>query len=71
MERLSRFDTILFSEHYADLKYFESKTGRRLLECDKLSYEKVEEGEEGSFPNKIKDKEFDALLRSAAGLVLI
>ncbi|XP_076236219.1 5'-3' exoribonuclease pacman [Calliopsis andreniformis] len=66
MERLSRFDTIQFSEHYADLKYFESKTGRCLTEFDKSNNKKLEENEEIPSPRKIQDKEFDALLRSAA-----
>lgn len=32
MEALATVDTDNFTEQYADLKYFESKTGRRLNE---------------------------------------
>lgn len=72
MERLSLFDMIQFSDHYADLKYFESKTGRPLTEAsDKVSRIKSEGSEETMSPKRLPDKEFEALLRSAAEMVLI
>lgn len=67
MERLSRFDFLQFSEHFADLKYLESKTGRRYTECDKPVSK--QDGEEVPSPKKVQDKEFDALLRAAADMV--
>lgn len=35
MEELASVDTDHFTEQYADLKYFEAKTGRRMNETDK------------------------------------
>lgn len=68
MERLSRFDILQFSEYYADLKYLESKTGRSLIETEKLN-EKKSNNEEIRSPKKVQDKEFDMLLRTAAEMV--
>lgn len=68
MERLSRFDILQFSEYYADLKYLESKTGRSLIETEKLN-EKKSSNEEIRSPKKVQDKEFDMLLRTAAEMV--
>lgn len=69
MERLSRFDILQFSEYYADLKYLESKTGRSLIETEKLN-EKKSSNEEIRSPKKVQDKEFDMLLRTAAEMSL-
>lgn len=68
MERLSRFDILQFSEYYVDLKYLESKTGRSLIETEKLN-EKKSSNEEIRSPKKVQDKEFDMLLRTAAEMV--
>ncbi|XP_076630209.1 5'-3' exoribonuclease pacman [Colletes latitarsis] len=68
MERLSRFDLLTFSDHWANLKYFESKTGRRLTESDKTDCKKLEDNKEILFSKSAEDKEFDALLRSAADM---
>lgn len=67
MERLSRFDTLQFSEYYADLKYLESKTGR--TETENSNDKRSGSTEETRSPRKMQDKEFDALLRSAADMV--
>ncbi|XP_054016668.1 5'-3' exoribonuclease 1 [Hylaeus anthracinus] len=69
MERLSRFDILKFYDVYADLKYFESKTGRRVTESDRPSSKKLKDKETPS-PKRTQDKEFDALLRSAAEISL-
>lgn len=69
MERLSRFDTLQFSEYYADLKYLESKTGRSLTETENSNDKRSGSSEETRSPRKMQDKEFDALLRSAADMV--
>ncbi|XP_071874436.1 5'-3' exoribonuclease pacman isoform X1 [Bombus fervidus] len=68
MERLSRFDTLQFSEYYADLKYFESKIGRSLTETENSNDKRSGSTEETRSPRKMQDKEFDALLRSAADM---
>lgn len=70
MKRLSRLDKLHFSDHYEILKYFESKTGKRFIESDKTC-KKLENNEEILSPQRIQDKEFDALLRSAAEMVLV
>jgi len=41
MERLSAFDFEQFRETYADLKYFQGKTGRRLGSKERYSVSKV------------------------------
>ncbi|XP_076181018.1 5'-3' exoribonuclease pacman isoform X2 [Ptiloglossa arizonensis] len=69
MKRLSRLDKLHFSDHYEILKYFESKTGKRFIESDKTC-KKLENNEEILSPQRIQDKEFDALLRSAAEMSL-
>lgn len=71
MERLSRFDTLQFAEHYADLKYLESKSERRFTEPVRPNRKKLDNGEEVPSPKRAQDKEFDALLRSIAEMVHI
>ncbi|XP_076684631.1 5'-3' exoribonuclease pacman isoform X2 [Andrena cerasifolii] len=66
MERLSRFDTLQFAEHYADLKYLESKSERRFTESVRPNRKKLDDGEEVPPPKRAQDKEFDVLLRSIA-----
>lgn len=46
MERLSQFDVEQFEEVYADLKYFEAKTGRRPNESERLSLRSSEDFED-------------------------
>lgn len=70
MEKLSRLDLEQFNEHYADLKYFESKTGRRPNETERHVYKKSED-DEAALPQKIQNKELDALIKSTADMVLI
>lgn len=62
MERLSCFDILKFSEHYADLKYLEGKMGRPLNETEKPNHKKSEGSEQNLSPKKMQDKEFCALL---------
>lgn len=70
MEKLSRLDIEQFNEHYADLKYFESKTGRKLNESERHVYKKLEDGETVS-PKKIQNKDLDALIKSTTEMVPI
>lgn len=70
MEKLSRLDIKQFNEHYADLKYFESKTGRKPNETDRHIYKKSED-EEATSPKKIQNKDLDALIKSTAEMVFI
>ncbi|CAK9827029.1 5'-3' exoribonuclease 1 [Anthophora retusa] len=67
MERLSHFDLMHFSDYYADIKYLESKMGKSLADTEKLNQlKKSDNSDEILFPKIVHDKEFDALLRSAA-----
>lgn len=68
MERLSRLDVEQFNEHYADLKFFETKTGRRPNESERHVYKKSEDGEASS-PKKTQNKDLDALIKSTAEMV--
>lgn len=61
MEKLSRLDIEQFNEHYIDLKYFESKTGRRPNESERYVYKKLEDDEVAS-PKKTQNKDLDALI---------
>ncbi|XP_050453966.1 5'-3' exoribonuclease 1 isoform X1 [Cataglyphis hispanica] len=69
MEKLSRLDLEQFNEHYADLKYFESKTGRRPNETERHVYKKSED-DESAFPQKIQNKDLDALIKSTTEMSL-
>lgn len=69
MEKLSRLDLEQFNEHYADLKYFESKTGRRPNETERHVYKKSEDDE--NVVQKIQNKDLDALIKSTAEMVLV
>ncbi|XP_014469638.1 PREDICTED: 5'-3' exoribonuclease 1 isoform X2 [Dinoponera quadriceps] len=69
MERLSRLDVEQFNEHYADLKYFESKTGRKPNESERHVYKKSED-EEAASPKKIQNKDLDALIKSTTEMSL-
>lgn len=68
MEKLSRLDLEQFNEHYADLKYFESKTGRRPNETERHVYKKSEDDE--NVVQKIQNKDLDALIKSTAEMSL-
>ena len=70
MERLSRLDVEQFNEQYADIKFFESKTGRRPNESERHIYKKTEENESAS-PKKTQNKDLDALIKSTREMVLI
>ncbi|EZA57402.1 hypothetical protein DMN91_008681 [Ooceraea biroi] len=61
MEKLSRLDVEQFNEYYTDLKFFESKTGRRPNESERHVYKKSEEDEIAS-PKKTQNKDLDALI---------
>ncbi|KAL6430823.1 hypothetical protein ACFW04_006974 [Cataglyphis niger] len=69
MEKLSRLDLEQFNEHYADLKYFESKTGRRPNETERHVYKKSED-DETAFSQKIQNKDLDALIKSTTEMSL-
>ncbi|XP_070510791.1 5'-3' exoribonuclease 1 isoform X2 [Cardiocondyla obscurior] len=58
MEKLSRLDVEQFNEHYADIKFFESKTGRRPNESERHVYKKLEDIENAS-PKKTQIKDLD------------
>ncbi|XP_003702478.2 5'-3' exoribonuclease pacman [Megachile rotundata] len=64
MERLSSFDILKFSEHYADLKYLEGKMGRPLTETEKVNHRKSESSEQNSSPKKAQDKRFNAFIKA-------
>ncbi|XP_076757497.1 5'-3' exoribonuclease pacman isoform X2 [Xylocopa sonorina] len=66
MERLSKFDMLKFSEYHADVKYLESKTGRPLVENERVNHIKSDSSDGTPSPKRMPDKEIDALLRSAA-----
>lgn len=70
MEKLSRLDVEQFNEHYADLKFFESKTGRRPNESERHVYKKSEDGETAS-PKKIQNKDLEALIKNTTEMVAI
>jgi len=70
MERLSRLDVEQFNEQYADIKFFESKTGRRPNESERHIYKKTEDSESAS-PKKTQNKDLDALIKSTREMVLI
>jgi len=61
MEKLSRLDVEQFNEYYTDLKFFESKTGRRPNESERHVYKKSEDDEAAS-PKKTQNKDLDALI---------
>ncbi|XP_046595171.1 5'-3' exoribonuclease 1 isoform X1 [Neodiprion lecontei] len=63
MERLSRVDIEQFAEHYADLKYFESKTGRRPNETERHTYHNSEDASEASAKNP-GNKDLEDLIKS-------
>lgn len=69
MEKLSRLDVEQFNEHYADIKFFESKTGRRPNESERHVYKKSEDNETAS-PKKTQNKDLDALIKSTTDMVL-
>jgi len=70
MEKLSRLDVEQFNEHYADIKFFESKTGRRPNESERHVYKKSEDSETAS-PKKTQNKELDVLIKSTTEMVLV
>ncbi|OAD52342.1 5'-3' exoribonuclease 1 [Eufriesea mexicana] len=70
MEKLSRFDILQFSEYYADLKFLETKTGKYFIKTAKQNDKTSRSSEETYSPQKIQDKEFNALLRTAAEMSL-
>nr|XP_033337296.1 5'-3' exoribonuclease 1 [Megalopta genalis] len=70
IERLSRFDLLQFSTHYADLKYLEGKMERRFPNSDIPMCKKPEDSNNIPTPKRVQDKEFDNLLRAAADTTL-
>lgn len=70
MEKLSSLDVEQFKEHYADLKYFESKTSRKSNESERFVYKQLEDDEVVS-PRKTKNKDLDALIKSTTDMVII
>lgn len=68
MERLSRLDVEQFNEHYADIKFFESKTGRRPNETERHVYKKSEDSETAT-PKKIQNKDLESLIKNTAEMV--
>lgn len=72
MERLSQVDTDQFAEHFADLKYFEAKTGRRPNESERTSYRKSKDSPESfASPKKSANKELSALIQSTDDMVCL
>ncbi|KYM94136.1 PREDICTED: 5'-3' exoribonuclease 1 [Cyphomyrmex costatus] len=70
MEKLSRLDVEQFNEQYADIKFFESKTGRRPNESERYIYKKTEDSENAS-PKKTQNKDFlDALIKNTKDMSL-
>ncbi|XP_011642826.1 5'-3' exoribonuclease 1 [Pogonomyrmex barbatus] len=69
MEKLSRLDVEQFNEQYADIKFFESKTGRRPNESERHVYKKSEDSDTAS-PKKTQNKDLDALIKSTAEMSL-
>ncbi|XP_011256685.1 5'-3' exoribonuclease 1 isoform X2 [Camponotus floridanus] len=69
MENLSHLDLEQFNEHYADLKYFESKTGRRPNETERHVYKKSED-DDIAIPQKIQDKDLDAVIKNTTEMSL-
>lgn len=69
MEKLSRLDLEQFNEQYADIKFFESKTGRRPNESERHVYKKSEDSETAS-PKKTQNKDLDALIKSTTEMSL-
>ncbi|XP_012251889.2 5'-3' exoribonuclease 1 isoform X2 [Athalia rosae] len=69
MEKLSRVDIEQFTEQYADLKYFESKTGRRPNDTERHSY-KNSEGMAETSPKKSGNKELEDLIKSIDDMLL-
>lgn len=70
MENLSCLDLEQFNEHYADLKFFESKTGRRPNETERHVYKKLED-DEIAIPQKIQDKDLDTVVKNTTEMVFI
>ena len=72
MDRLSKLDTEKFAEHFAVLKYFESKTGRRPNEMERTSYAKSKDSPDNfASPKKLTNKELNALIKSTDDMVLV
>lgn len=69
MEKLSRLDVEQFNEHYADIKFFESKTGRRPNESERHVYKKSEDSETAS-PKKMQNKDLDVLIKNTTEMSL-
>ncbi|XP_071639281.1 5'-3' exoribonuclease 1 [Temnothorax longispinosus] len=69
MEKLSRLDVEQFNEHYADIKFFENKTGRRPNESERHVYKKSDDSENAS-PKKTQNKDLDALIKSTTEMSL-
>ncbi|XP_033221729.1 5'-3' exoribonuclease 1 isoform X2 [Belonocnema kinseyi] len=71
MERLSLFDVEQFGEAYADLKYFEGKTGRRPNELERHSYKNSEDSSDtGSSPTKPMSKALASLIKATEDSLL-
>lgn len=65
MERLGQFDFEQFEEVYADLKYFEAKTGRRPNETERLSLRNEEDFEDfGATSSKPISKDLADLIKA-------
>ncbi|XP_034935611.1 5'-3' exoribonuclease 1 isoform X2 [Chelonus insularis] len=68
MEELAVIDLEHFTEHLADLKYFETKTGRRPNEHERMNYKKSKDSEEES--SKTVNKALDALIQATEEILL-
>ena len=70
MERLSRFDIEQFGKVHADLKYFESKTGRRPDEHERNIYRNSEDSvDTPTSPVKLMNKDLAYLIKETEDLV--
>ncbi|XP_051172121.1 5'-3' exoribonuclease 1 isoform X3 [Leptopilina boulardi] len=72
MERLGQFDFEQFEEVYADLKYFEAKTGRRPNETERLSLRNEEDFEDfGATSSKPISKDLADLIKATEDSLLL
>lgn len=67
MEKLSNHDIQQFDEIYADLKFFEAKTGRRMNEGDRNSKSSPDEN---ASPRRTNNKALNALIMATEDEVL-
>lgn len=70
MEKLAAFDINQFKDTYADMKYFESKTNRKMGSKDSRADKQPQNGDEGLSETKTGISELDALIKATNEMVL-